>query len=824
MSASTPISSHLRRTVVTTACALSALIAGCSKDSTPPLVATTLTPSVSSITLDAIGATQPITATVKDQNGAVMTSVAVTFASNASTIASVSGGGSATVTAVGNGSTTITALAGSLTATIPVTVAQAPVAPVKLAGDAQTATVGAAVTTQLRVRVQDRLGNAMAGRAVTFAVTAGGGTVTPTAAQSGADGSATASWVLGTVPGAQAVTATTAGVTDAATFTATANVGAPASVAATAGNNQTAIAGAAVATPLAVKVADAFGNGVPGVSVAFAIATGGGTIAGSPATTNASGIATAGTWTLGTAAGAKTVTATVTGLTAVTFTATATAGPAAIMSLNAGNAQTVTQGLAVPTLPSVKITDANANPVSGVAVTFAVASGGGSITGANATTNAAGIATVGSWTLGSTAGANTLSASAAGLTTVTFTATAAAPVPAAIAVSAGNGQSATVSTSVAIAPAVRVTDAQGNGVGGVSVTFAVATGGGSATGTTTTTNSAGVATVGSWTLGAVAGTNSLTATAAGSGISGNPVTFTATGTAAGGGGGGGTNFKIELRYLTVGTSTQIAAFDSAAARWQRIITAKMPDVLLNQPAGQCGSNAPAINETIDDLVIYVTFEAIDGVGGTLGSAGPCFVRNSNGIPVVGRMRFDVADLASLESSGLLQSTILHEMGHVLGIGSLWDFSPYFAFLQNPSLPSSPGVDTRYSGTNGIAGFNTIGGSTYTGGLKVPVENTQGGSGTRDAHWRESVLQNELMTGFIGSGSNPLSVLTIRSLQDFGYTVNTAQADAFFLTLTSASLQVETGRRIQLINDVNDDPIKVVGPMGSVLRTLQRKRP
>ena len=61
-------------------------------------------------------------------------------------------------------------------------------------------------------------------------------------------------------------------------------------------------------------------------------------------------------------------------------------------------------GTAVATAPSVRVTDVYNNPVTGVAVTFAVASGGGSVTGATTTTNASGIATVGSWTLGTRPG------------------------------------------------------------------------------------------------------------------------------------------------------------------------------------------------------------------------------------------------------------------------------------------------------------------------------------------------------------------------------------------------------------------------------------
>lgn len=691
------------------------------KDSTPPLVATSVTPSVSSIAFDAVGATQAVTATVRDQNGAVMTNVTPSYTSAGTSVATVAGGASATVTAVANGSTSITVLAGSVSASIVVTVSQAPVAPVKVAGDGQTATVGAALATPLKVKIQDRLGNAMAGRVVTFTPGAGNGSAGATSATSGSDGTASTTWTVGTVPGAQTLSATTGGVSDAATFSATATVGAPAAVAVSAGNNQTAIAGAAVAIALAARVADAFNNPVPGVSVTFTAATGSGTITGSPATTNAQGVATAGSWTLGTLAGTKTVTASVTGL-AVAFTSTATAGPAASVAVNAGNNQSATVGTAVGTAPSVRISDINGNAVSGVAVTFAVASGAGS-----------------------------------------------------------------------------------------------------ATGTSTSTNSSGLATVGSWTLGSVAGTNTLTATATavGSGLSGNPVTFTATGTAVGGNPCSGTGLCIELRYLTSGSASQVAAFTAAAARWQGIITAKLSDITLNAAAGVCGANSPAISERIDDLVILVTFAAIDGVGGVLGSAGPCYVRGGSHLPILGQMRFDVADLANMEANGTLGPVILHEMGHVLGIGTIWDLFP--GLLVQPSLPDSAGVDTRFTGVNAIAGFNNIGGSTYTLGGKVPVENSQGGEGTRDSHWRESVLRNELMTGFISASSNPLSQLTVRSLQDLGYTVDVAQADAFFLTLTAASLRENAGNGVLLQNDVIRNVVWVVDEQGRVLNVLKKNR-
>src|SRR5438105_10450690 len=103
-------------------------------------------------------------------------------------------------------------------------------------------------------------------------------------------------------------------------------------------------------------------------------------------------------------------------------------------------------GTAVATPPSVIVRDATNNPVQGVGVTFAPASGGGSVTGAEQTTNSSGIATVGSWTLGTTAGANTLTASAAGLTgsPVTFTATGTAGAAATLAKFAADHQAGQV--------------------------------------------------------------------------------------------------------------------------------------------------------------------------------------------------------------------------------------------------------------------------------------------------------------------------------------------------------------------------------------------
>jgi len=134
------------------------------------------------------------------------------------------------------------------------------------------------------------------------------------------------------------------------------------------------------------------------------------------------------------------------------------------MSINGGNGQSAVAGTAVTTDPSVRIVDAGGNPVSGLTVTFAVATGGGAITGNTDITDADGVAEVGSWTLGSTPGANTLTATCAGIASpqqLTFTATGTSGPAVRIALNAGNNQSAVAGATVPIAPSVKVTDAGG---------------------------------------------------------------------------------------------------------------------------------------------------------------------------------------------------------------------------------------------------------------------------------------------------------------------------------------------------------------------------
>jgi hypothetical protein len=296
-----------------------------------------------------------------------------------------------------------------------------------------------------------------------------------------------------------------------------------------AANSATAVNGVvgAIVTPApSVIVKDQNGSPMGGETVTFAVVSGGGLVSGATVTTDVAGVATVGSWTLGPAAGENVLRATSGTLAGVDFTATSSAGAAASIAKNAGDNQAALAGSAVPIPPSVLVKDANGNPKAGVAVTFAIESGGGAITGAVATTNASGIATVGSWTLGPAIGQNVLRATSGTLQSVLFTASSVAGAAASVAKNAGDNQSALAGTPVPIPPSVLVKDANGNPRPGAAVTFAVVSGGGSVTGAAAVTNTAGIAAVGSWTLGSATGANSLSATVAGL----PAVTFVATAT------------------------------------------------------------------------------------------------------------------------------------------------------------------------------------------------------------------------------------------------------------------------------------------------------
>jgi glucose/arabinose dehydrogenase len=202
--------------------------------------------------------------------------------------------------------------------------------------------------------------------------------------------------------------------------------GTPIATAAHAGSDQQATVSSAVAVAPAIIVTDTAGRGVSGMAVTFRVVTGGGSVIAPSVVTDSHGIARVGAWILGPAAGSNQLAAKTPGLPEVAFHAQGMpgAGMGVLAPATGTNNQAAPLGTDVPVMPSVIVRDAAGIAQAGIAVTFGVTSGSGSVANTIAVSDVNGIASAGRWTLGATAGVQTLMASAPGYTPALFSATA----------------------------------------------------------------------------------------------------------------------------------------------------------------------------------------------------------------------------------------------------------------------------------------------------------------------------------------------------------------------------------------------------------------
>jgi len=219
-------------------------------------------------------------------------------------------------------------------------------------------------------------------------------------------------------------------------------------------------------------------------------------------------------------------------------------------------------------------------------------------------------------------------------------------------------------------------------------------------------------------------------------------------------------FDIVVNFTGGLTPSQQAVFTTAEAFWESSILGYLePGV----PAGT-------------QLSIDAAGQNIDGPGGIFGSAEPTQVipRGSFLYAVAGEMTFDSADLSDLETAGVLFDVVAHEMGHVIGFGTLWSSSgggiPGFQELYVTG-------SGQYTGANAIAAYNK---EFRQNSAFVPVE-LEGGILTANLNWDEvdggSALTGivgpdgdmvfELMTGWLNAPTF-LSDTTLAQFEDLGY--------------------------------------------------------
>jgi hypothetical protein len=289
-----------------------------------------------------------------------------------------------------------------------------------VSGDDQVAPPGTMLPDELVVAVVDGEGNAVVGAAVTWVVTAGGGSLDPATGTTDANGRAATRWTLGPSVGANTAQAIVSGVGQAV-FSATATAGSPDEIRIVSGNDQRGQAGSPLDQALVVQVLDDNDNPIEGAAVRWSVESGGGSVSPGTSTTGGDGRASTA-WTLGSDLGTQRVRASTQGAGSVDFEATAEPGPASVLGIVTQPPASGQVGVQLRRQPVIQVRDAVGNPVrrAGVTVTAAIANGAGDLIGATTqTTDGDGRATYTNLAITGAVGMHSIIFAAPGFTSAT---------------------------------------------------------------------------------------------------------------------------------------------------------------------------------------------------------------------------------------------------------------------------------------------------------------------------------------------------------------------------------------------------------------------
>ena len=241
------------------------------------------------------------------------------------------------------------------------------------------------------------------------------------------------------------------------------------------------------------------------------------------------------------------------------------------------------------------------------------------------------------------------------------------------------------------------------------------------------------------------------------------------------------DFDISLEFGDGFSEEWQAAIRHSADRWEQIIVADYPDS--HADLAGCGVPGSVGSRKVDDLLIRFEWEVLDFPSSIGGRASLCGWVSTTGFPgarpnagvvylvnsVFNRER--VTDFLATDR------VVLHEIGHVLGIGTLWSRSGFLKLdVDRP----------EFTGPRATAEFDRLfprrAASARSRGVKgVPVEDD-------GVHWRASAYEvdgidatytvpDDLMTpGGNRSRYNLITAVTVGALDDLGYEVDYAQAD------------------------------------------------
>lgn len=232
-------------------------------------------------------------------------------------------------------------------------------------------------------------------------------------------------------------------------------------------------------------------------------------------------------------------------------------------------------------------------------------------------------------------------------------------------------------------------------------------------------------------------------------------------------------FVIETRYLGQPLShAQKKIVQEAAQRVSQLITSPFVPVRLDLPANSCESGIPRLKEKVQHFFIFLK---VKDLGDDLyGNSVPCDLHDGSYLPIYSVVELNSRGLKDLADVDLLD-TLIHEMLHALGVGTLWEADTRVSLSgdsDEETFIRKSGKNFFYTGPRALAAYRALGGKQ-----KAILLDPDAG------HWAGGTVCSEILSGNAGDFTgrvNPVSPLTLGALEDLGYRVKVSAVNRYTL--------------------------------------------
>ena len=219
------------------------------------------------------------------------------------------------------------------------------------------------------------------------------------------------------------------------------------------------------------------------------------------------------------------------------------------------------------------------------------------------------------------------------------------------------------------------------------------------------------------------------------------------------------------------------SMERVAAKWRSVIRSAPSGESVRLAIGECRNLVP-VSQFITGVRVLIRADSIKSTIAALG--GPCAIR-SNGLPLLGTVQLNAYYLSTY-SDRKLDDLILHEVAHVLGVGSIWGYGTRSGLV----VGDSASLDPIFVGPNALTAFTKLGGSARFTGRPVPLELRVLG------HWRIPTFAGEVMSPYLSVDPQPLSSVTVAALKDLGWNVELEAYEEYQLPSSVLSPRIGGG--------------------------------